>query len=1130
MGDVRRSGGRVSWPWVTVLVAIALVGSGCSRTQSESEGDASGRVQSSSASWSPEDVPPVPPVDATGPSVPVFAGSVLDGSVGSATSTQPLLRWPGITGGPFQFEVSDLGPDGGRVLWQSGDVTTADARVPEGVLDVDRAYRWTARTRTGAVFGPFVFRVDVRRDDVQPVESVAGVGVARATGESVLTWDSPTVQTLSGSAGFSLEYRPSNPERPGLPAGWRLRADSGSWDRLVDNGDGSLTLDGTTGLSVVFERVGDSSAYRAVWGAGQSWPTGQFATLVRNADGTFTAQDAGGAVTSFSDPTSPSGGTVTAVWRAGQPSIVQEWRDGRLIGLADSVTGTGPADRRIRLFYGGDPDCPAVRADLGFVAAPPGQLCGALLWDGIRVAVGWADPPAQEVGPLPARLVGAAGAGADAQVTDLAYDTAGRLAAVRSPLATAAVAATSRASGSDVVTSITHDAGGRVAAVTGPAPTPGQPRATTSFDYDVTDGVGVRSRVLVAGSVTSQLDLDAATFQTTTVSDAAGRPTRVTWDRARSTVLEVVEPGDLITRTAYDDLGNPAVREGPATRASLDSEAAPATSVSFDRSYFGIDDRVGTPRRGLAVTYWPNDSFRGDPAREEIGPTFAETVPSEYYFTWNDSPVGSAAWSARLTGVLRVPTPGRYGIQVDAGPALFIDDVPCQPVCELEASPARPLRVRLDVSTTSGGASVSMTWNGPGVSGNVPSDVLAPAVGLQAGVTVRDSFRTGERSDALGRTVWSDPVAGIVGATWSSGGITRTASTEQYLPSQGRFARVTAYDQPSGASRTIEYHPSQDPVADPCAPDRTAVQGGLARANVDPRPDGGVGGLRSEQVHDTGGRVVAMRSGTGGWSCTTYDGAGRPVVTETRLPDGGPVSTMRIDHAGSSSVPDDPTVQTTTVVDGTGSHTSSTTVDLLGREVARVDFAGTVTTTTYDPQFTDRVRAVVATPAGGAPSTSEFRWTADGQVEAIVVDGRSRYSVAYDELGRVRAITYGNGVVVNYGYDGNGRPTSRNLLTPTGGAFAEELALSPAGRTLLASLRSPAGSARYAYDYDQDARLVGATLETDLAVTERAWAYGYDQNSNLTSVRTTDPAGATTDVSFAVDGADRLTATSSPQF
>ena len=1114
---------------VAALAVLALVAAGCTGEDDAPGGDASGRTQSSSAAWSPEDVPPLEAVVASGPVVPVFDGSLLDGSVGSATSTRPLLRWPGATGGPFRFEVTDLGPDGGRVLWDSGEVTDAQVRVPDDVLVVDRAYRWTARTRAGAVFGPFLFRVDVRRDDVQPVESVAGVGVARGTGEPVLDWSSPTVESLAGPVGFSIEYRPSNPERPGLPAGWRLRADTGRWDRLVDNGDGSLTLEGATGLAVVFERVEDSSSYRAVWGAGQTWPTGQFATLVRNDDGTFTAQDTGGAVTSFSDPTQPGGGTVTTVWRAGQPSVVQEWRDGRLVGLADSVTGTGPGDRRVRIAYGGDESCPNVRTDLGFVAPPPGQLCGAELWDGTLVAIGWIDPASAELGPRPARLVGAAGTGADAQVTDLSFDASGRLAAVRSPLATAAVAAGVRTAGQDVTTTIVHDDRGRVAAVAAPAPAPGRERPVTSFEYEVVDGLLARSRVVVAAVVTSQVDLDPATFQATSISDPVGRPTRVTWDRARSTVLEVAEPGDLVTRTTYDDVGNPTSRVGPGTQAAIDSQAAPATDVTYDRTYSGIDDREGTPRRGLAVTYWVGDTFRGDPSREEVGPTFGDTVPSEYYFTWNDSPVGSPAWSARLTGVLRVPGPGRYGIQVDPGPTLFVDDVPCRPTCDVDATPDRPVRIRMDVSTQSTAASVSMTWTGPGVSGNVPSSVLSPAVGLQAGVAVRDSFRAGERSDALGRTVWSDPVAGIVGETWSSGGITRRATTEPYRPAEGRFARVTAYGQPSGAVRGVEYHPATDPVADPCAPDRRAVQGGLVRASVDARPDGSPGGLRSEQVHDAAGRVVAARSGSSGWTCSTYDGAGRLVVAETRLPDGGVVSTTRVDHAGTSTVGDDPLVRTTTIVDATGTHTSSVTVDLLGREVTSVDLSGTRTVTTHDPLHPERVVTVVTTPAGGAPSTSEFRWTTDGQVADILVDGRSWYAVAYDDLGRTRTVTHGNGAVATYLYDANGRPTVRSVRTPTGATFAEEQALSPAGRTLLATLRGPSGTARYAYDYDQNARLVGATLQTDLPVSATSWGYTYDPNSNLTGVRTTDATGAVTDTSFTVDGADRLTSTSSPQ-
>ncbi|MFZ4668393.1 MAG: RHS repeat domain-containing protein [Microthrixaceae bacterium] len=1061
--------------------------------------------------------------------MPVFQGSVLDGTIGTATSTEPVLRWSLSVAGPYRFEIADLGPDGGTTLWESGDLNVPEVRVPGGVLAVDRAYRWSARTRAGETFGPFVFRVDVRRDDVQPVEQAIGVGVARATGEPVLDWRSPTVDALAGPVGFSLRYRPSLPERPGLPAGWQLAATGGPWDRLTANQDGTLTLEGTSGLAVVFERVGDGPSFRAVWGAGQTWPAGQFATLVRNTDGTFTSQDTNGTVTTYSDPTSSGGGTVTTVWRAGRPGIVQTWRSGRLVALTDSITGSGPDDRRVSLHYGGEPGCTSPADSIGLIAAPTGQLCGADLWDGRRVAVHYVDPPGDALGPRPARLVAAAGTGADAQVTDLAYDAAGRLSELRSPLATSAIAAGTRTAGGDVTTSLDYDQSGRVAAVVGPSPLPGAERPTMTFGYRIEDGVSAVSTVSIAGQTTSEMELDPATFQTRRSTDRGGRTTLTTWDRARSAVSEVVQPGGLITRTSFDDLGNPIRRVGPASAASIADESAPATAIGLDRSFFGTEDRDGAPRKGLAVTYWPNDTFSGDPAREEIGPTFGDVVPDEYYFSWTDPPIASTSWSGRLTGVLRVPTVGRYSLRVDSGATLFIDDNPCEPACAVDADPARPLRVRLDVATTSGGASMALSWEGPGVSGTVPTSALAPAIGLQADVRIRDSFRAGERTEALGRTVWADPVAGVVGETWSSTGLTRRSSAEPYRPDEGAFGRITGYTQPSGATRTIEYHPATEPVRNPCS-DSSAVQGGLVRASVDPAADGTGNGLRSERINDAGGRVVAARSGSAGWTCTSYDGIGREVVTETRGPTGGAIMTTRTDWAGPSSASqDDPLVRAVTMIDASGSHVSSVTMDLLGRPVASIDISGTLTRTIYDPQFTDQVVATTATPRGGSDSTTAFTYAQDGALTAATVDRQPLYAMTYDDLGRIQSITYGNGAVVRYDYDSNGRPYARTVALPSGSSFGEELTLTPTGRTLAAALRSPTGTARYDYVYDGNARLISAGLDTTLPVRERAWEYGYDGNTNRTRERRVDSVGGVTESSATYDRADRLTSVTDPR-
>ncbi|MFZ4519512.1 MAG: RHS repeat-associated core domain-containing protein [Microthrixaceae bacterium] len=1115
---------------VATVAALALVAGACTSDDGRSTGAATGRTQS--AAIDPEAVPALAqPAGGAGPSAPVVDGAVLDGTIGTTTSLRPTLVWPGgATGpGPYEFTVRDLGPDGGRELWSSGDLPTASVAVPDDVLANGRAYRWSVTDGSGRRVGPLVFRVDVQRNGIQPVEPVGDAAVARLNGEHVFSWSSPTVATVDGPLGLVLQHRPTTgAETVGLPDGWRLGAVGGAgWRRVVANGDGTLTLERADGLPVVYEpNDGDGGGYRAVWGERQTWPTGQFATLSAATGGGFTLQDAAGSVTSFAAPGDDGVGFVTSVWTAGSPSAAERYDAGRLVSLTDPVS-----DRTITLTYAGSGTCP--EPGPGFEPAPDGLLCAAELWDGTRMTFGY-----QVVAGTPrlTRLVANAGSGAGAGVTDLAYDAPGRVVALRSPSAVAAVAAGVRTADASVTTEITYDPAGRVekvvlpaaAAAPAAAPAAGAPRAERTFTHAVADG-RITSEVIASAApdapVVSTAVADASTFQMARATDALGRVTTATWDRASDLVVEQTDPSGMVVRTTTDPDGG-MTRVGPASADAIAAGAAPRIRSVVDTTFDGPGDLEGEAMTGLAVTYWANANRSGDPRRSEVGPRIAGEVPDEYRFSWAEAPVQGDAWSARLAGVVELPAAGAWTLTTAAA-ALWVDERPCRPSCTVTAVGPRAARIRLEADGNS--PDVDLSWSGPGRTGTVPTASLRPALSRQAALRTTESFRAGVSTEAVGRTEWADPVAGVLAASLTQTGSRRGNTTEPYRPGEDRWARVTAHTAPDGSVRALQYHPTRTPVDDPCS-DASYVQGGLPRSNVDPAGSG-VGQVVSTTVHDDGGRAVASRPGADApWSCSTYDAAHRLVKVQQRGATGDEEAVVEYRYSGRSAAgAADPLVATITSVTASGDRATETAErDLLGQNVRSVDLWGTEVRTTYDPQFPGQISSTTVVPSGGGrASTTAYTYDASGARLTTVVDGVPLATYTYDDGGRPVRVTTGPNVIT-FSYDALGQ-VDRRVVSGPSGTWAEDRNLSPTGRVLRVDLDGPGtADATTEYTYDDDARLVGATLTTPLPAAERAWTFAWDGDNNLLRRTATLSDGTVRTVNNTYDRSDHLTGTDDP--
>ncbi|KLR62338.1 hypothetical protein IMCC26207_104189, partial [Actinobacteria bacterium IMCC26207] len=422
--------------------------------------------------WNAESLPALGVAPGSGPLFVPLEGVVVPlRSMGVATSTIPTLEIDDVAVGAVRFQIESL-VDGRITLSPRVVVTNRVARwrVERGTLAARQAYRVSvlddANQRTVVMAGRHLL-VDLQRSAQQKLWSFAGVGATETTGEPVVSWASPGLSTLAGTAGFSLLWRPTNERQIGVPSHWELAPSSvGSrWKSLTFTRGGSMALlTAWDGWAVTFERSA-GGVFVAELGVHDNWPAGMYATLNANTGGGWTVTNTNQIVTSFPAANVAQRVTVypTGVWADGSPVLQQVWVDGRLDHVTDSVSG-----QQILFHYAPSPQCATPAA--GFIEVPAGMLCASTLWSGARTTVSYV---ATGSGPQIGRLVSYAGEGMSAQVTDLGWDISGRIGRVRQPLATAATAAgvVDGLGENDprAQSTLTYDTAGRVRTITAPA-------------------------------------------------------------------------------------------------------------------------------------------------------------------------------------------------------------------------------------------------------------------------------------------------------------------------------------------------------------------------------------------------------------------------------------------------------------------------------------------------------------------------------------------------------------------------------------------------------------------------------------------------------------------------------------
>lgn len=1090
-----------SHPFVKFLVpalAIALIATACSGSEKAERG-ASGSL------GDPTQLAPLP----AGPTVPtddvrapVFPGAVITPDVGRSTSVSPTLLAPGAQG-DVKFVLRDLSTGAGGFS-RSYNAAGNSVRVPVGAgLTDGRVYTWTATDAAGAVRGG-TFIVDVTASGVQPTDAIGGVTTGLASGAATVSWSSHSMNSVAGQVGLGLVFDTANPSEAGVPSGWDLQvASSSQFSHLTVREDGSIGVHSLDGAVTTY-RVATGGSYEPVALSGQYRVTGAAPVLTGNADGTFTVLDKQSSSV-FSAP--GEGGVADLVSVTGSDSAVlgQTWSGGRLRSIDDPVS-----KRSVTLEYGGG-KCGSVAS--GFIAAPKDMVCRVNFWDGSAASIWYVSMPdgSVQIG----RLIDnpdAKGAGAD--VTDLAYDSIGRVVTMRSPVIASVVAAgLIPADDLTCTTRVAYDDMGRVATITGPATSIGGSSDIRTYQRNSNRSTDVLDSAF--GGVLSSVTFDPVSWRALSVTDASGLAETYEYEPASGNLIRQIDRNGNVTTRSYSE-GRLIEVRGP-TEGSLATDAT-ISRYGYDQTFADAAD--GREITGLDVRYWADSDWTGGVERSETGPTIDGAPAPSLTVNWETSPVGTGSWSARMTGVFPVATQGNYAFaSANATAKLWIDSVECAGVgCNALPLAAGLHDIRVDVSSATPAASMSITWSGPDTGGSatsMPLSLLRPQYGLITTTRSNDQIAPGAASvDTVARTVYAQPSTGQVAERRSQGGGVSSLTYEPSTGGGGKWGRQNSATMPSGTSIAISYWGDTESAKSACPDATSANQGGLTRSSAYPGTAGAAGPV-SQAWYDAAGRVVASKLGDGATTCTYYGPSGR-VTKVVRVGMGQSESTSTVYGVGGN-----PLIAETTITTGKDVATTRTELDLAGRTVASTDRFGVVTRITYDPRTGNPATTTVTAP-GAAPIVSTTEYSADARISRVLVDGAAAATLTYNQDGTVGSVSYGNGTSATIGYDDSNRASSMRWKTSDARSITSTRDIAVGGRILSATSSLDAVSSRFDYTYDDARHLASASLTAGLTAAHD-WVYTFDANGNRVSQKVDG-----TTFAYTYDDADHLLTTTDP--
>ncbi|WP_249125997.1 DNRLRE domain-containing protein [Streptomyces sp. A2-16] len=245
---------------------------------------------------------------------------------------------------------------------------------------------------------------------------------------------------------------------------------------------------------------------------------------------------------------------------------------------------------------------------------------------------------------------------------------------------------------------------------------------------------------------------------------------------------------------------------------------------------------------------------------------------------------------------------------------------------------------------------------------------------------------------------------------------------------------------------------------------------------------------------------------------TTYDAAGR-------------VTNSSVSGGVGTAVPD-----TTTTYDpdngrlatiSTGAGTITHTYDSRGREISYNDGAGNTSSTAYDSL--DRVVKVT----DSAPSTVTYTYDTSqdprGLATGLTDSVAGAFKATYDADGALATENMAGAVDLARTVDPTGMVTQQSYTTSSGVPVLADTADYDITGLRIAHTQSDGTSVGSTYTYDEANRLAQAVDTDGTSCTTRS--YGYDKNSNRTSLATTSSDcgsnGTTTNQAASYDSSDR---------
>ena len=1093
---------RLTVSTLGIGLSLALLASACSSSDSKSRSAAAG------SAGDPTTLAALPAGVGSGERVPLYFGAVVTPSSWVSTSLSPTLSVPNATGA-WTFTLTDLSDGKSEFGTRTYAETGTSTRIPLAAgLTQGHAYTWKA-TSVGQDPVGGSFTVDVQMGQSQEFDSAGGINVGLSSGEATFAWSSHAMGSLPGAVGFGLQFQGSNEDEVGVPAGWNLQAASSiPYNRVVSWPDGSVGLVGTNG-SVSNYREGVGGAYTPVQlGNGDINTNGLAPVLIRNEDGTFsvTTKDA----TSIFAPDGTTGNSyLSSVTGTANPMLGQKWAGGRIQSVSDPVSG-----REITFVYGGG-DCP--KPVSGFVAAPAGMLCQVKFWDGSTSAILYVAISNGETSI--GRIVDYPEAKGDgAEVVDLAYDAAGRIARTRSSLVAAAAA--SNVVGVDdqeFWAEINYTPEGKVSSITQPASSTGATRCVRKYSYDSPQSTTAFDSCF--GAPILSVIFDPTTFFTITATNQAGLQMRNTWDFASGQLLASVDYSGLTSVYRYE--GGELVQSWGPTKGS------PVDSLSmlreYDQSFEGAPE--GVAMKGLDVTYWPSATRTGEGGSQELGPIRDGVRVPSLTVNWDASPAGnSGGWSAVMTGAITMKTAGTYSFSSGNTTAqLRINNVLCvEGACEALPLSAGRNQIRVDVSSPQSNASMDLSWSGPDTGGakvSIPTDVLSPQYGYVTTTKADDPTATRAPAQNVSRSFYEAPATGRLASRVNQTGWKTSVSYESGTSGKGGWARQNAVTDHAGNSYTYAYWGDRESVKSTCPGAKSANQGGASKSVAAPGPDGGAGPVTTQWV-DATGNVIATQLAGGVVSCTTYNAAGR--IMSVELLNMGSVYKQTNNYA----VDGNPLIYETTETVGDSTVTTRAEVDLAGRVVRAVDRYGIVTTTTYD-QRTGNVAITTTSAPGAEPTVEQMAYSVQGWLTSVTINGKNEASITYGPDGLMSNVVYGNGVSATNTFNESNRLTGTNWATSSGG-FSNSLQVSAGGNISASTLSAPSGSSTFSYTHDANDRLSAAEVTAGLVPSAKAWEWTFDDSSNRLSQKVSENGAVSSNYTYVYNRASQLTSTTDP--